>query len=196
MWKTPDNSSVSHFSAMKRRRPGSVGENRHRHAIEQASHRRHVEDDATIQTRRKILISTQAGTPAAGTESSRPSVAPAGAGFKVLYPQLPEKRGFGVDSQSALKGFLKYAAASRVTLVHLVRLSQLERFMSLESIRRGQIRTTMGTCRRRIRGRDPHRSTLTRRKHMPGQPKQASKRAPPALPRQILRKSSAGPVLP
>ena len=47
-------------------------------------------------------------------ESSRPSVAPVrGAGFKVLYPQLP-KRGFGVDSQSALKGFLKYAAASRV----------------------------------------------------------------------------------
>ena len=72
-------------------------------------------------------------------ESSQPHVSPVrGAGFKVLYPQLP-KRGFGVDSQSALKGFLKYAAASRVTLVHLVRLSQLERFMSLESIRQGQL---------------------------------------------------------
>mmetsp|Transcript_23470 Transcript_23470/g.61280 ORF Transcript_23470/g.61280 Transcript_23470/m.61280 type:complete len:376 (+) Transcript_23470:123-1250(+) len=72
-------------------------------------------------------------------ESSQQYVSPVrGAGFKVLYPQLP-KRGFGVDSQSALKGFLKYAAASRVTLVHLVRLSQLERFMSLESIRQGQI---------------------------------------------------------
>ena len=85
-----------------------------------------MEVDAAIQDERVVnLISTQ--------------VSPVrGAGFKVLYPQLP-KRGFGVDSQSALKGFLKYAAASRVTLVHLVRLSQLERFMSLESIRQGQI---------------------------------------------------------
>ncbi len=76
-----------------------------------------MEVDAAIQDERVVnLISTQ--------------VSPVrGAGFKVLYPQLP-KRGFGVDSQSALKGFLKYAAASRVTLVHLVRLSQLERFMS------------------------------------------------------------------
>ena len=85
-----------------------------------------VEVDAAIKDERVVnLISTQ--------------VSPVrGAGFKVLYPQLP-KRGFGVDSQSALKGFLKYAAASRVTLVHLVRLSQLERFLSLESIRQGQI---------------------------------------------------------
>ncbi len=58
VWKStgvsgaPDNSSLSHFSAMTR--PtwlGRAARNRHRHAIEQASAR----------TRRKILISTQVG---------------------------------------------------------------------------------------------------------------------------------------
>ena len=40
VWKAPDNSSLSHFSAMAR--PSWLGRavrNRHRHAIEQASHR-------------------------------------------------------------------------------------------------------------------------------------------------------------
>ena len=62
VWKStsasgaPDNSSLSHFSAMTR--PswlGRAARNRHRHAIEQASRR--------WRTRRKILISTQHATP-------------------------------------------------------------------------------------------------------------------------------------
>ena len=69
-------------------------------------------------------------------ESTRPLERVACAGFKVLYSQLP-KRGFGVESQSALKGFLKYTTSSAITVVHLVRLSQLERFISLEVIRQG-----------------------------------------------------------
>ena len=69
MWKStsapgaPDNSSPSHFSAMTR--PSWLGRavmNRHRHAIEQASHR----------TRRKILISTQTPTPRASPAASSP----------------------------------------------------------------------------------------------------------------------------
>jgi hypothetical protein len=67
VWKStsasgaPDNSSLSHFSAMARpcwfRR---VVGNRHRHAIEQASRRRRGgRRDDSARTRRKILISTQ-----------------------------------------------------------------------------------------------------------------------------------------
>ena len=57
----PDNSSLSHFSAMTRpTRLGRVARNRHRHAIEQASRRwRGDRRDDSVQTRRKILISTQ-----------------------------------------------------------------------------------------------------------------------------------------
>ena len=60
VWKStsvsgaPDNSSLSHFSAMTR--PtwlGRAARNRHRHAIEQAS-RRCVEDDAMIQHERAV----------------------------------------------------------------------------------------------------------------------------------------------
>ena len=57
----PDNSSLSHFSAMTR--PSWLGRavrNRHRHAIEQAPRRRRGERrDDSARTRRKILISTQ-----------------------------------------------------------------------------------------------------------------------------------------
>ena len=68
VWKStsasgaPDNSSLSHFSAMTRpswlRR---AARNRHRHAIEQASRRwRGGRRDDSARTRRKLLISTQA----------------------------------------------------------------------------------------------------------------------------------------
>ena len=67
MWKStsvsgaPDNSSLSHFSAMTR--PSWLGRavrNRHRHAIEHASRRwRGGRRDDSARTRRKILISTQ-----------------------------------------------------------------------------------------------------------------------------------------
>jgi hypothetical protein len=70
MWKStsasgaPDNSSLSHFSAMTR--PswlGRVARNRHRHAIEQASRRwREGRRDDSAGMRRKILISTQETT--------------------------------------------------------------------------------------------------------------------------------------
>ena len=67
VWKStsasgaPDNSSLSHFSAMTR--PswlGRAARNRHRHAIEQASRRwRGGRRGDSGRTRRKILISTQ-----------------------------------------------------------------------------------------------------------------------------------------
>ena len=67
VWKStsasgaPDNSSLSHFSAMTR--PSWLGRavrNQHRHAIEQASRRwRGGRRDDAARTRRKILISTQ-----------------------------------------------------------------------------------------------------------------------------------------
>ena len=57
----PDNSSLSHFSAMTR--PSWLGpavRNRHRHAIEQASRRwRGGRRGDSVRTHRKILISTQ-----------------------------------------------------------------------------------------------------------------------------------------
>ena len=57
----PDNSSLSHFSAMTR--PSwlvRAVRNRHRHAIEQAPRRwRGGRRDDSARTRRKILISTQ-----------------------------------------------------------------------------------------------------------------------------------------
>ena len=70
VWKStsvsgaPDNSSLSHFSAMTRpswlRR---AARNRHRHAIEQASRRwRGGRRDDSARTRRKLLISTQAAS--------------------------------------------------------------------------------------------------------------------------------------
>ena len=69
VWKStsapgaPDNSSLSHFSAMTR--PtwlGRAASNRHRHAIEQASRRwRGGRRDDSARTRHKIWISTQAG---------------------------------------------------------------------------------------------------------------------------------------
>ena len=70
VWKSnsasgaPDNSSLSHISAMTR--PCwllRAVRNRHRHAIEQASRRwRGGRRDDSARTRRKILISTQAGS--------------------------------------------------------------------------------------------------------------------------------------
>ena len=67
VWKStsasgaPDNSSLSHFSAMTR--PtwlGRAARNWYRHAIEQASRRwRGGRRDDSARTRRKILISTQ-----------------------------------------------------------------------------------------------------------------------------------------
>ena len=70
VWKStsasgaPNNSSLSHFSAMTR--PswlGRAARNRHRHAIEQASRRwRGGRRDDSARTRRKILISTQVDT--------------------------------------------------------------------------------------------------------------------------------------
>ena len=67
VWKSssasgaPENSSLSHFSAMTR--PSWLGraeKNRHRHAIEQASRRqRGGRRDDSARTRRKMLISTQ-----------------------------------------------------------------------------------------------------------------------------------------
>ena len=70
VWKStsasgaPDNSSLSHFLAMTR--PSWFGRavrNRHRHAIEQASRRwRGGRRGDSGRTRRKILISAQAGT--------------------------------------------------------------------------------------------------------------------------------------
>ena len=67
VWKStsasgaPDNSSLSHFSAMTRPcRLRRAVTNRHRHAIEQASRRwRGGQRDDSARTRRKILISTQ-----------------------------------------------------------------------------------------------------------------------------------------
>ena len=67
MWKStsasgaPNNSSLSHFSAMMRPCwPRRAVTNRHRHAIEQASRRwRGGRRDDSGRTRRKILISTQ-----------------------------------------------------------------------------------------------------------------------------------------
>ena len=62
----PDNSSLSHFSAMTR--PswlGRAARNRHRHAIEQASRRwRGGRRGDSARTRREILISTQVGATA------------------------------------------------------------------------------------------------------------------------------------
>ena len=70
VWKStsasgpPENSSLSHFSAMMR--PswlGRAARNRHRHAIEQAPRRwRGGRRDDSARTRRKILISTQRST--------------------------------------------------------------------------------------------------------------------------------------
>ena len=70
VWKSisasgaPDNSSLSHFSAMTWPRwPRRAARNRHRHAIEQTSRRwRGGRRDDSARTRRKILISTQTGT--------------------------------------------------------------------------------------------------------------------------------------
>ena len=67
VWKStnasgaPDNSSLSHFSAMTRPcRLRRAVANRHRHAIEQASRRwRGGRREDSARTRRKILISTQ-----------------------------------------------------------------------------------------------------------------------------------------
>ena len=67
VWKStsvsgaPDNSSLSHFSAMTLPSWLSrAARNRHRHAIEQASRRwRGGRHDDSARTRRKILISTQ-----------------------------------------------------------------------------------------------------------------------------------------
>ena len=58
----PENSSLSHFSAMTRPSwRGRAVRNRHRHAIEQASRRwRGGRRDDSARTRRKILISAQA----------------------------------------------------------------------------------------------------------------------------------------
>ena len=80
VWKStsatgaPDNSSLSHFSAMTR--PSWLGRavrNRHRHAIEQASCRwRGGRRDDSAQTRRQILISTQATT-CSGTRRGPPA---------------------------------------------------------------------------------------------------------------------------
>ena len=71
VWKStsasgaPDNSSLSHFSAMTR--PSWLGRavrNRHRHAIEQVSRRwRGGRRGDSARTRRKILISTQVARP-------------------------------------------------------------------------------------------------------------------------------------
>ena len=68
-----NNSSLSHFSAMTR--PSWLGravKNRHRHTIEQASRRwRGGRRDDSARTRRKILISTQAGAHARRLERLR-----------------------------------------------------------------------------------------------------------------------------
>ena len=71
VWKStsasgaPDNSSLSHFSAMMR--PSWLGRavrNQHRHAIEQVSRRwRRGRRDDSARTRRKIVISTQIHAP-------------------------------------------------------------------------------------------------------------------------------------
>ena len=79
VWKStsasgaPDNSSLSHFSAMTRPcRLRRAVTNRHRHAIEQASRRwRGGRRDGSARTRRKILISTQFSTAAANAGSVR-----------------------------------------------------------------------------------------------------------------------------
>ena len=67
----PDNSSLSHFSAMTR--PSWLGpavRNRHRHAIEQASRRwRGGRRGDSGRTHRKILISTGSGTCTGGASS-------------------------------------------------------------------------------------------------------------------------------
>ena len=68
VWKStsasgaPDNSSLTHFSAMTRPCwPRRAMRNRHRHAIEQAARRwRGGRREDSARTRRKILISTQA----------------------------------------------------------------------------------------------------------------------------------------
>ena len=70
VWKStsasgaPDNSSLSHFSAMTWPSwQGRAVRDRHRHAIEQASRRwRAGRRDDSARTRRKILISTRAPT--------------------------------------------------------------------------------------------------------------------------------------
>ena len=78
VWKsTSASGALSHFSAMTR--PSWLGRavrNSHRHAVEQASRRwRGGRRDDSARTRRKILISTQAGTrrssPASPGRSSR-----------------------------------------------------------------------------------------------------------------------------
>ena len=89
VWKStsvsgaPDNSSLSHFSAMTR--PswlGRAARNRHRHAIEQASRRwRGGRRDDSARTRRKILISTQA---AARRQARR---RPVGEGLPLVHGQ-------------------------------------------------------------------------------------------------------------
>jgi len=76
VWKStsatgaPDNSSLSHFSAMTWSSwLGRAARNRHRHAIEQASRRwRGGRRDDSARRRRKFLISTQVRSPRAGQE--------------------------------------------------------------------------------------------------------------------------------
>ncbi|KAH8047457.1 hypothetical protein JL722_13086 [Aureococcus anophagefferens] len=61
-------------------------------------------------------------------------------GFKLMYAQLPlhgpgaPVAESGMLRNVTLKGFLKYAAQSKIAVVHLVRLNHLERFISLAAI--------------------------------------------------------------
>merc|ERR1712138_166859 len=115
VWKStsvsgaPDNSSLSHFSAMTR--PcwlGRAARNRHRHAIEQASRRlRGGRRDDAARTRRKILISTQ-GMPVDLYD-------PAGLWGDMAAEK--SKRGLAVEinnGRAAMLGIFGFMAASKV----------------------------------------------------------------------------------
>lgn len=62
-------------------------------------------------------------------------------GFKLMYTQLPQSGpgapvgDRGMMRNVTLKGLLKYAALSKVVVIHLHRLNHLERLISLESIK-------------------------------------------------------------
>eukprot|EP00635_Sarcinochrysidales_sp_CCMP3193_P000590 CAMPEP_0118890888 /NCGR_PEP_ID=MMETSP1166-20130328/1142_1 /TAXON_ID=1104430 /ORGANISM="Chrysoreinhardia sp, Strain CCMP3193" /LENGTH=554 /DNA_ID=CAMNT_0006829519 /DNA_START=217 /DNA_END=1881 /DNA_ORIENTATION=- len=66
-------------------------------------------------------------------------------GFKLMYTQLPRLGpgapvgAGGMMRNVTLKGFLKYAAANNVVVIHLTRLNHLERLISLEAIRRSNL---------------------------------------------------------
>ena len=137
VWKStsasgaPDNSSLSHFSAMTR--PSWLGRAVNRYAIEQAPRRwRGGRHDDSARTRRKILISTQAY-----------AYAPGGATVFV-------RRG-RVDEALVIRGAY-FGAAPLLICGELVAAAPRETFFTKQVVVKG--RAACGTSRSARRARD------------------------------------------